>query len=104
MKQNICEGIALCISQRAVPPFATSIDAAIRCRFRRMLRLTRSTPCGLKAAPAAGRPVVSLPLHEGYMSRTKTGGLLASLPVKESIAMKLRETIAFPDSVPFWTD
>ena len=42
-------------------PFATSIGAAVRCRFRRLFRLTRGAPCGLKAAPATGRPVVSLP-------------------------------------------
>ena len=53
------EGV-LCWPKNSLPS-AASIGAAVRCRFRRLFRLTRSTPCGLKAAPATGRLVVSLP-------------------------------------------
>ena len=49
---------------RTVPPSAASIGAADRYRAPRLFRLTRSAPCGLKAAPATGRPVVSLPPSE----------------------------------------
>ena len=51
------------------PPSATSIGAAVRCRFRRLFRLIRLTPCGLKAAPATDRPVVSLPLQESRLDK-----------------------------------
>ena len=56
--------------QRTVLPSAASIGAAVRCRFRRLFRLTRSTPCGLKAAPATGRPVVSPPSKKAVWERT----------------------------------
>ena len=86
-KQRIGGGSVLCKRPRMVPPSATSIDAAVRCRFRRLFRLTRSTPCGLKAAPATGRPVVSLPLQESCMRWTKAIGLLASAPAPRSMLL-----------------
>ena len=59
-KQSIA-GETFLVSQRTSPPSATSIGAADRCRAHRLFRLTRGAPCALKAAPATGRPVVSLP-------------------------------------------
>lgn len=55
----------------AVEPPA-SIGATVLAHFRRLFRLTRSTPCGLKAVPAAGKPVVSfLPPRKPYESAQK---------------------------------
>ena len=59
-KQSIA-GETFLVSQRTSPPSATSIGAADRCRSHRLFRSTRGAPCALKAAPATGRPVVSLP-------------------------------------------
>ena len=57
-------------------PSAASTGAAV---LRRLFWLTRSISCGLKAAPAAGRPAVSLP-SESCVGWAKADGLLASPP------------------------
>ena len=72
-------GEAFFEGQRMSPPSAASIGAPVRCRSRRLFRLTHGSSCGLKAAPAAGRPAVSLP-SESCVGWAKADGLLASPP------------------------